>query len=165
MRRFEIPNRQIADYADQIATAVEFLYEHVARVQCAPSVLIEGALAVELYLKSLSAETVLHPLEGCEVLQQVTAVPQKGHVLEKLFDVIEQPIRDELQAAYATPPGVTGQTSLRAALGRYSTTFVDIRYIFERQEAGNLDVGGLIRLVQFFRSQVSRLPTRYYRSV
>ena len=43
MPKYELPNRQIREYADQIATAAEFLYENVAAVQCAPSVLLEGA--------------------------------------------------------------------------------------------------------------------------
>ncbi|HLJ69418.1 MAG TPA: hypothetical protein VKX16_18845 [Chloroflexota bacterium] len=161
MPRYEIPNRLICEYAGQIATAAEFLYEHIAEVQCALSVLHEGSLAVELYLKSLSAETVLHRLEGCEVLQQVTAIPRRGNVLDRLFDAIDQPIRDELQAGFAISPSIAGITSLRAALGRYNETFVDIRYIFERQDAGNLDVGGLIQLVRFLRAQVPRLPMRY----
>jgi hypothetical protein len=164
MPRYEIPNRQICEYAEQIANAAEFLYSNVAQVQCVPSVLLEGSLAVELYLKSLSAETVLHPIEGCEVLQQVTANPRRGHVLDRLFDMIEQPIRDELQAAYERTPAIAGVTSLRDALTRYNETFVDIRYIFERQEAGNLDIGGLMELVRFCRERIPRLPMRYRNS-
>jgi hypothetical protein len=162
MPTYEVPNRQICEYAEQIATAAEFLYEHITQVQCAPSVLLEGSLAIELYLKSLSAETVLHRLEGCEVLQQVTAMPRRGHVLDKLFDAIEETIRDELEAAFALTPTAAGVNSLRSALVRYNETFVDIRYIFERQEPGNLDASGLMRLVRFFREQVPQLPMRYF---
>jgi hypothetical protein len=166
MRSYEIPNRQVYEYADQIAKAAEFLYEHILQVQCAPSVLLEGALAVELYLKSLSAETVLHKIEGCAALQQITAAPPKGartHVLQDLFDVIEQPIRDELQTAYATGPAIADVLQLREALGPYNEMFVDVRYIFERQEAGNLDTNGLIELVQFFRRQIPLMQKRYHK--
>lgn len=166
MRSYEIPNRQVYEYADQIANAAEFLYEHVFEVQCAPSVLLEGTLAVELYLKSLSAETILHKIEGCAVLQQVTASPPKGtriHGFQELFDVVEQPVRDELETAYATDPAIVSLRPLRDALGPYNEVFVEIRYLFERLEASNLDTKSLMELVRFFRRQIPLLQKRYHK--
>src|SRR3954454_11537901 len=61
---YEIPNPQVQSHARQIADAAAFLYQHMPEVNCVPSVLLEGALAIELYLKSLSSKTVSHPLEG-----------------------------------------------------------------------------------------------------
>lgn len=167
MRTYEIPNGQVYDYAEQFARAVEFLFSHAVEVQCALSVLLEGSLAVELYLKSLTAETVLHEIEeGCEVLRRVTASPAEGthrHDLQKLFDAIERLIRDELQTAYAADPAIAGTASLRDALGRYSDLFVRIRYGFERRELGNLDMNGLIRLIRFFQRQIPLLQKRYHK--
>ena len=118
-------------------------------------------LAVELYLKCFLAETRLHQLEGCLELKQITAHPPKTHALQRLFDMIEGSLRTEIEAAYNLEKPIPHVPLLRDALGRYDQLFVEIRYLFERQEAGNLQMGSLMALVGFFRRLIPTMGMHY----
>jgi hypothetical protein len=164
---YQIPNEQVAAHANQIADAAVFLFEHIQEVNCVPSVLLESAFAIELFLKSLSSRTVFHPLANEEdatgiVGFQITAKPTANiHALEKLFDAIDEPIREELQEAYKAAPAIPGVALLRDALARYSNLFAEIRYYFERCDGGGNNITHLIRLLKFIRHQVANMPRRY----
>src|SRR5690348_9102709 len=91
---YEIPNPQVKSHADQIGDAALFLFQHMREVNCVPSVLLEGALAIELYLKSLSSRTVSHPLEetlGIPGFQLTASPTRRTHLLQGLFDAIDEP--------------------------------------------------------------------------
>jgi hypothetical protein len=158
MPEYEIPNPQVRAHAEQIADTAIFLYGHILEINCVPSVLLEGTLAIELYLKSLSSRTIAHPLDGIAGYQ-LTATPMcRTHLLDDLFDAIDEPIRNELQVAYAAAPAIPRVTSLRDALNRYRSLFVGIRYVFEARDGGGNDITGLIDLVKLFRRVVSGMP-------
>jgi hypothetical protein len=158
--KFEMPQPQVAAHAGQIADVVLYLYDHLPEVPSAvPSLMIEGALALELYLKSLNSKTVSHPLEGVAGYQLTAAPVKRGHLLEELYDTIDQPIRDELQQAYAaTSPRVP---LLRDALLPYSNLFVEMRYTFEPRDGGGSSITALVELVRFFHQHVSGMPRRF----
>ena len=158
---YEIPNLQVQDHAEQIADAAIFLYDHIAEINCVPSVMLESALALELYLKSLNARTVYHPLDGISGFQLTASPTTRSHFLGALFDAIDQPIQDELQQAYESSPVISGVRELRAALDRYSDLFVSSRYAFERRDGGGLNITDLVNLVRFFRQHVAAMPRRY----
>jgi hypothetical protein len=151
--RREIPNPQILAHAEQIAKAVFLLYEH--RLECIPSLLLEGAFAIELYLKSLASDTTAmrsigHPSEGV-IGYQLAADPALCiHPLDRLYDVIDERTRDVLQEADAANPAISG-VSLRDALARYRNLFVDIRYYFDGREVELPSPSDIINLVRFFR--------------
>jgi hypothetical protein len=159
---YEIPNPQVAGHAGQIAETAIYLYDHIQEIDfCVPSVLLEGALALELYLKSLSSRTVYHPLDGVHGFQLTASPTRRTHFLQELFDEIDDPIRVELQQAYAAPPS-SAAAPLRDALGLYNNLFVDIRYAFESRGGGGTSITGLINLVRFFHRHVPGLP-RWFR--
>jgi hypothetical protein len=157
MPEYEIPNPQVLAHAGQIADAAIFLYQHMQEINCVPSVLLEGALAIELYLKSLSSKTIFHPLEHVEGFQLTASPTRRTHLLEELFDAIDEPIREELQLAYTASPALSGVPLLRDALGPYSNLFVEVRYLFERRKGGGNSITGLINLVKFFGQVVSNM--------
>src|SRR5436309_2795566 len=95
---FEMPQPQVAAHAGQIADVVIYLYDRLQEVPAAvPSLMMEGALAIELYLKSLSSHTVSHALDGLDGYQLTASPVKRGHLLEELYDAIDEPIREELQ--------------------------------------------------------------------
>ena len=95
MPDYEIPNPQVEAHAEQIADAAIFLFQHMNEIHCVPSVLLEGALAIELYLKSLgTARTVAHPLDDMPGYQLTASATCRGHLLDDLFDAIDEPIRE-----------------------------------------------------------------------
>ncbi len=155
----EIPNPQVRAAADQIADAAIFLWENVQRINCVPSILLEATFAIELYLKALCSRTVSHANDGMPGFQLTAAPMVRTHRLQEIFDGIEEPIRDELQTAYAAV--APGAPPLRDVLAPYNDLFVEIRYYFERREGGGTNISLLVDLVSFFRDQVGKMPKRY----
>lgn len=159
-REIEIPNPDVAAHAEQFADAAVLLYQSLERTSCVPSVLLEGSLAIELYLKSLCSTMVPHEIDGMPGLQ-LTATPVcQNHRLDELFDAIDGEIQGELQEAYSAGRVVPGTSLLRDALARYRTMFVDVRYLFERLEWSGGSITDLIQLVKFFRKHVASMPLR-----
>ena len=159
---YEIPNQQVRSHATEIADAALILYEHMKKEhKCVPSVLLEGAFAIELYLKCLNSKTVAHPLADSSSVQLTAEPMTHSHYLQQIFDGINQMIRDELQQAYAEDPVIAGVAQLRDALGRYNNLFVDIRYVFDKPAWIGHSINDFINLLQFIRKQVDVMPRRY----
>jgi hypothetical protein len=159
LRPDEVPNPQIRAHARQIADAALFLFKNRHKVNCVPSVLLESALAIELYLKSLKATTHHQPLEGTPGnLLTARYSGRKCHELTRLYDEIDQPIRDTLDVAYAKSQSDKTDASLRGALAPYDTLFVDVRYIFECRDPGVCDITDLVSLLQFLMETIDGVP-------
>jgi hypothetical protein len=160
---YEIPNPDVKAHADQFADAALFLFEHMTKINCVPSVLLESALAIELYLKSLSSRTVYHSVsEDPQFGYRLTAKPTKrDHRLQELFAEIHPEIRDELEQAYTANPMIEGVSRLIDALNDYDNLFVETRHVFERNAGTGKSISNLIHLLKWLRTHVSCMPLRY----
>lgn len=154
----DVPNDHVADVADQFRDAANLLFREMLRLNCVAPVLVNAALANELYLKALNSKNVYHPLEEVGGGYLITARPQKGHPLTKLYEGLDPEIQDALRGAYGAWKGRWKRPSLMDALGAYDTTFVEERYPFENPEKGaGSSISGLVDLMNFFGDYVNGL--------
>ena len=136
-KRQAIPDPQVLDAAQQYETARGILW---AAAQPGTGILLPlmntAAMAIELYLKSLSAEVVHvadEGLPGVSVYAKPAVTNRKGHVLAGLLDELDDDIRALLEAAYAEAlqPTLKQQPGLRDVLAGIDGAMVASRYPFE----------------------------------
>ena len=153
----EIPNDHVAESANQFRDAANLLFREMLRLNCVSPVLVNAAFAIELFLKSLNAKNVYHPdSDGLGYL--VTAQPEKGHSLVKLYEGLDTEVQGVLQKFYGAWERKGKASCLKEALTLYDTIFVDWRYPFEgaMKNAGG-SINGLIDLMNFFGRYVNVL--------
>ena len=121
-----------------------------------------AAVAIELYLKCLSAELVHTPDEdfpGCFI---VSAAPTRwGHKLAPLFAEISADLKQDLENAFqADRPDVAGQTFLET-LKRCEGAFAESRYPFEPdKDISRYPLNDLMFISEFLSGFVSELPPK-----
>lgn len=128
-KRQEIPDPQIRDAADQFELARQLLFAPPPGTGVLLPLLNTASVAIELYLKCLSAEKVYADVGGGWSI--VSATPQHGHHLATLLDKVEADLRTELDRAYLTEFPTSGDLSFRAALTECEGMFKISRYPFE----------------------------------
>lgn len=127
VRRQEIPDPQIRDAADQFEAARQLL-ESQTGVLC--PLMNTAAVAIELYLKCLSAEKVW--TDAGRGWSKVSAKPEFGHGLVELLDKVADDLRKELDRAFQSEVTALGGPSFRAALQDCEGVFQASRYPFEQ---------------------------------
>jgi hypothetical protein len=133
--RQEIPNPQICDAADQYEEARRILATEPPGSGVLLPLINVAAMAIELYLKSLSAQSVHTPVEDFPGLSKVTAAPSlrgpKGHKLVALLEKVQNDLIQELEAAFRTECGGAGNLTFREALEQCEGAFAASRYPFD----------------------------------
>jgi len=155
-KRQEIPDPQVRDAADQFDDARLLLDAQPPGSGLLLPLLNNAVVALELYLKSLSAVTVHTPIPGFPGGSIVTAEAEiKGHGLVRLLKSIPGDVRKSLEQEYKTThPGRV----LQEALIQYEGLFAASRFAFEKSK--KLDkylLSPLMELCSFFRDFVSRI--------
>ena len=128
--RRQIPNLQIKSVADQYEEARRLLRE-ASKMRLLDGVLLPlmntAAIAIELYLKCLAAETV-HVPTGDEVgTYWIHAESQDRHNLVQIFGNIEDDVRCQLEKDFAEQ----NRTHLRDRLVEIGDVFKTTRYLYE----------------------------------
>lgn len=132
-RRCQLPDEHIRDAADQYEAARRLLAAQPPGSGVVLPLINCAAMAIELYLKCLSAERVYSPVDGFSGLSTVSASPLKrGHKLVKLFDAIPADVRKAADKAFRDR-SETGSPSLRDRLNGIDGAFADSRYPFEKE--------------------------------
>ena len=157
-------------HADRFRAVAIHLVENLEGNDFVTSVLLEGSLSVELYLKSFHAQTQYSKLLTGGV--QITSSPALwDHHLVRLFDNLDPILREELQLAYQNylrtnfplddfPQGTLsddGQPLLSGSLAKYQSVFVDYRYLFEKKSMPSITLNGLITLCDFFHDFIESM--------
>lgn len=167
-KRQEIPDPQVLDAARQYEAARRILD---AAAQPGTGVVLPlintAAFAIELYLKSLSAEVVHEADESFPGMSRVYAQPAvtnaKGHGLAGLLDKIDDDIRTALETAYAEmlQPTLENQPALREVLGCIDGAMVASRYPFERgKDVSKYKLDHLMRVPAFLDEFTRTLEPR-----
>lgn len=167
---FRVPNQVIAHQADQFFEASQVLDSH--RGLLTPY-LMNAAVAIELYIKSLSSREVYSYPEvrddkpSFETVYEVTAKSlQKGHIFSRLFEFIPSFMRDVITERFERQHGVEFITEL----SRHDSLFMDSRYLFERDTRGWFDddkghkstrLESLRRIVAFLHSFLHQLQSEF----
>jgi hypothetical protein len=118
-----------------------------------------ASVAIELYLKCLSAEKVYS--DGGRGWSIISASPQFGHGLTTLLDKVEVDLRDELDRAFSAESAASMGLSFRAALEQCEGTFEASRYPFEPQhDLSKCPLALLMGCSRFLQQFVAKLRTR-----
>lgn len=131
-RRQEIPNAQIRDAAEQFDDAWRLLASQQPGTGLLLPILNNAAVALELFLKCLSAVVVHTPDSDFPGAAIVTAkADHMNHKLVGILDSIPADVRKSLDAAFRrTRPGASLYDSLR----QYDGLFAMSRYPFEQNK-------------------------------
>jgi hypothetical protein len=158
-QRREIPDLQVLDAAEQYDDARQLLHRQPPGSGVMLPELNTAAVAVELFLKSLSSRLVHIPVDGFDGLSRVRAEPEfKHHKLVELFDNISDDIRSQLESRFATSNIAPVGTSLRDILGTYEHLFATSRYPFEKDaDICKYPLGPLKELSAFLRTFVTNM--------
>ncbi len=124
-------------------------------------------MAVELYLKCLSADLDLVPLEDILPAGQTAdrsvfllhAKAVQGHDLAKLLDCIASDIRSALESLYDAWLGDQVGGGLRSDLKELSSALTDSRYPYERQiEIDCVNVAALMNISELLNAFTNSMP-------
>lgn len=159
--RREIPDPQVRDAADQYEAAHELLSAQPPGSGVLLPSMNTAAVAIELYLKCLSAETLHVPTgddSGCVTVHAAPVLSgKKGHELTALFDKIPDDVRSELERAFQSATG----DGCRDMLARCEGVFSASRYPFEAgMDLSSFHLPTLMRLSRFLRKFVAGLEPR-----
>ncbi len=159
--RQEIPDPQILDAASQYAQARRVLAAQTSGVLL--PLMNVASMAVELYLKALSAETIHVKDELMPEVSRVYAAPaitsSQGHGLVALLNAMPDDIRTALLAAFDAELRPAWGTDLRNGLEEIEGVFMSSRYPFEHGfDITRYSLDHLVRMVEFLARFVGRLP-------
>ncbi len=163
-----IPDPQVKDVADQFCEAAELLWAQPPGSGVVVPAIINSVLAIELYLKSLTAYSVIKNLKDCGDGVSggiVTVERQKsgktGHELTDLFDATEDWVKNEFETKYHASDIYKTNRNFRTCLSVYDSVFVRVRYMYEDSSCfENLSIGELRELTKLIRSIVESLPRK-----
>jgi hypothetical protein len=158
--RRQIPDPQIKDAADQYEAGRQLLDKQPPESGVLLPLMNASTVAIELYLKCLSAEKVHVPTNdgwgGC----MVNSEPAWGHILTELFDKIPDDVRSDLTKTFAESQPAASN-SLRDMLTSVEGAFMTTRYPFEAgANISSIDLRGLMLLSYFLHEYVARLTPR-----
>jgi hypothetical protein len=158
-KRRQIPDLQVLDAAEQYDDARQLLHKQPPGSGVLLPLLNNAAVAVELFLKSLSSELIYIPVSGFEGLSKVRAEPElKHHKLVELFDGISGDIRSQLESHFATLTSIQTRSTLRDVLRIYEGLFAASRYPFEaRGDLRQYPLMPLMDLSAFLRTFVASM--------
>ncbi|MAT95785.1 MAG: hypothetical protein CL608_01350 [Anaerolineaceae bacterium] len=132
--RQQIPNLQIKDAAEQYMHAFEILGNKPPASGILLPLMNVAAIAIELYLKSLSSEVVYTPDEQMEGISIVTAKPHKvGHELVQKFKEIPESLQIEMKQSYTSKYN-SDSRSFEDVLNSLEGVFMKSRYPFEKDK-------------------------------
>jgi hypothetical protein len=134
-KRQEIPNPQILAAADQYEEARKLLAKHSQDKDVLLPLMNTATVAVELYLKCLSAERIHVEYEGIPDVSRVYAQPSisniNGHKLRPLLEAVPENIQDSLIDTFNLEFSDLWNQNLQMVLTELDGAFQATRYPFE----------------------------------
>jgi hypothetical protein len=160
-----IPDPQVKDVADQFFGAAEYLWAKPPGSGVLIPAIVNSVLAIELYLKSLTAYSVIKNLDDYGGGVQggvVTAEPEKlVHKLTEIFNAMEESIKKEFEDRYVKSNIFRSNSRFSNRLRAYDNVFVKVRYVFEDSSVfKSVDINELQQLMRLTRDVVELLPRK-----
>lgn len=135
-KRQTIPDPQVLDAADQYEDARKLLSQQPPGAGVVLPLMNTAAMAVELYLKCLSADLIHIEDEQMPEMSRVYAAPAitsgQGHGLVGLLNAMPPDIRDSLIDAFDAELRRRWKTDLQSVLAGLEGAFMASRYPFEQ---------------------------------
>lgn len=158
----EIPNPQVREAADQFQQGFKLMIEQVPGTGVLLPALHCASIALELYLKSLSAREVEKPSPIGDWMYIHAAAPAKSHKLENLFDEAPTDIQQLLEQAGGQLERVHRLGGVRKVLETLNSMFMASRYPYEPDRAlENVEIYTLEELLLVFRNVIHKAPSRW----
>jgi hypothetical protein len=163
-----IPDPQVKDVADQFCDAAELLWVQPPGSGFVVPAIINSVLAIELYLKSFTAYSVIKNLKdyGDGVSGGIVTVERQksgktGHELTDLFDETEDWVKNEFENRYSASRLYKAGSDFRTCLSAYDSVFVKVRYLYEDSSCfKGVDIGELRELMKLMRNMVESIPRK-----
>jgi len=155
-----VPNPAILDAADAFRNGATHLLPHVSSgVDCLRPLMSNAAIAIELYFKSLKAQTKFEQLgPGPDECYWGTSHPEnkRQHRLTVLFGELDETHRIGIESAFKASEWRTQRPgkSLVDALEVFDDLFMRSRYSFERKERLPGPLPALIQLMELIGEYV-----------
>jgi hypothetical protein len=154
----QVPDQQIRDASDQYEEARLLLWALPPGSGVFYPSIHAAAIAIELYLKSLTSESV-HELVKDEIdVARVYSKPEvANHFLEVIYDAIKPALKSDLDKQFRLSGVGRDPESLRDTLRRFRGLFMISRYPFEPQaDIRGFDIHLLMQLSAFLNRFVSQ---------
>jgi hypothetical protein len=163
IKRQEIPDSQFLDAADQYEEARKVLAELPPGRSVLLPFMNTASMAIELYLKSLSAELIHVKDELMPAVSRVYAEPaimgRGGHRLVRLLDEIPDGVRTALVTAFDAEFERTWGVDVRRVLTELEGAFEASRYSFEYgTDITRYNLGHLMGLADFLGRFARSIP-------
>jgi len=156
--RQEIPDPQVRNAADQFESARKLLWSPGSGLLL--PLMNAAAIAIELYLKCLSAEKV-HTDAGGGWYKVSAIAAEHGHDLTKLLNKVGSDLEHDLDRQFRAEYTAFHDLSFRDALKRCEGVFEKSRYPFEPNgDLSKYPLDILMACSDFLQQFVSKLQTR-----
>lgn len=161
LTRQEIPDCQVKDAADQYMNALILLNKMPPMSGVLLPLINTAAIAIELYLKSLSSEVIHTPQENMENMYIVTAKPQQfGHGLVSILKKIPEDYVAEINQIYASLHNHDSR-NFKAVLDSLEGAFMQSRYPFEKgADISKYSLKDIKNVSQFLSDYVNGLEVK-----
>jgi hypothetical protein len=159
----EIPNIHVLESAEQFHSGYTSLIGQGAGAGVLLPALHCASIALELYLKSLSAREVELPDSTFPDLVFIHAKTAKNsHRLEKLYDLAPADWQAALDAEVKKRPRLQQYAGARPALAERNPMFMASRYVFEaHQTLDGIEINTLNELLDAVAAGVRAVPSRH----
>ena len=155
----EIPDPHIHDAAEQYYEASVILHAMPPHSGVLHPTINTSAVAIELYLKSLSAFTI-YTEDGEGFI--VNARAAGGHLLTNIAKNIPDDVKTELDAAFLAS-GLIQHGTLDEILARLGNTFMESRYPFENgHNVRRYELSLMEAFPRYLAEFVRHCQTRFY---
>lgn len=163
-KRQELPDALVRDAADQYEASRRLLDAEPPSSGVLLPLVNNAAIAIELYLKCLSAERIYVADGHIPAVSRVHAAAAlskgpTGHILVELLEAVPEDLRVSLEDAFTAGPGQRLNVNLRAALAGLEGAFQTSRYPFEvSHDVSGFKLDHLMAVSEFLGKYVSELP-------
>jgi hypothetical protein len=159
----ELPNVQVHESAQQFHAGYTLLISQPPGAGVLLPALHCASIALELYLKSLSAREVELPDSTFPDLVFIHAESAAiSHRLEKLFDLAPIDVQAALNNEIKKQPRLQQFGSARLALADRNPMFMASRYVFEAHRSLNgIEIASLTALLDAIATGIKSVPTRF----
>jgi hypothetical protein len=162
MARNSLPKMYVVTTANAFAKTGELLLEQRPEGTDWPyPFVVNVALSIELYLKSYLAEDDLIPFlvheDGSTTYQGFTKCLTHEHRFDKLYSKIPAHIKSKIEAEFPSSLLAQSFPSFEDALSKFSNSFIEARYPYERSGFKGGCISDLMNISVFIKDAIYRI--------
>ena len=162
MVRNSLPKIHVVTTADAFAKTGEILLDQRPEGTDWPyPFVVNVALSIELYLKSYLAEDDLIPFlvheDGSITYQGFTKSLTREHNLRKLYSQIPAHIKAQIEAEFPGSHLSQSFPSFEDALNKFSNSFIEARYPYERGGFKGGCISDLMNISSFLKEAIYKI--------